>query len=132
MSVIGSAALSLHDGLREAARARRDKVSILAMRDLTPIHRTRIAALCRRYRVRRLELFGSAVRADFEPTRSDVDFLVQFDDGERAPGLEAYFGLKQGLEALLGRPVDLIMPEAVTNPYVRADIARDRTTVYAA
>ncbi len=102
------------------------------MHDLTPTHRTRIAELCRRYRVRRLELFGSAARADFEPTRSDLDFLVQFDDGERAPGLEAYFGLKEGLEALLGRPVDLIMPEAVTNPYVRADIARDRTLVYAA
>lgn len=102
------------------------------MYDLTPTDRTRIAELCRRYRVGRLELFGSAARSDFERARSDLDFLVEFDDGERAPGLEAYFGLKEGLEALLGRPVDLIMPEAVTNPYVQADIARDRTTVYAA
>ena len=100
------------------------------MYDLTPTHRTRIAELCQRYHVRRLELFGSAARTDFERARSDVDFLVEFDDGGRGPGLEAYFGLKEGLEALLGRPVDLIMPEAVTNPYIQTDIARDRTTVY--
>jgi len=102
------------------------------MYELTGTHRTRIAALCGRYHVRRLELFGSAVRTDFEHARSDLDFLVEFDDGERGPDLNAYFGLKEGLEALLGKPVDLLMPEAITNPYVQADIARDRTTVYAA
>ena len=102
------------------------------MYDLTPTHRARIAELCRRYHVRRLELFGSAARSDFERARSDLDFLVEFDDGERGPGLQAYFGLKEGLEALVGRPVDLIMREAVTNLHVQADIARDRTTVYGA
>ncbi|HVH68401.1 MAG TPA: nucleotidyltransferase domain-containing protein [Gemmatimonadales bacterium] len=102
------------------------------MYHLTPTHRARIAGLCRRYHVRRLELFGSAARSDFERTRSDLDFLVEFDDRERGPSLEAYFDLKEELEALLRRPVDLIMPEAVTNPYVQADIARDRTTVYGA
>ncbi len=102
------------------------------MYELTTTHRTRITELCRRHHVRRLELFGSAARTDFERARSDLDFLVEFENEERGPGLDAYFGLKEGLEALLGRPVDLIMPEAITNPYVRADIARDRSTVYAA
>jgi len=78
------------------------EVSIPCTYGLTPTHRTRIADLCRRYRVRRLELFGSATRTDFERGRSDLDFLVEFDDGERGPGLDAYFGLKEGLQTLLG------------------------------
>ena len=99
---------------------------------LTDHHRARVAELCRQYHVRRLELFGSAARNDFRVAESDVDFLVEFLDGDRRPGLDDYFGLKNGLEQLLGRSVDLVMPEAVTNPYLRADIERNRTTVYAA
>jgi len=102
------------------------------MNQMTDNQRARIAELCRRFGVRRLDLFGSAARGGFKESRSDVDFLVEFLDDEQGAGLDAYFGLKGGLEALLGRPVDLVMPEAVTNPYVRAEIARDRTTVYAA
>jgi len=94
--------------------------------------RARIAKLCRRYHVRRLDLFGSAARDDFDPGRSDVDFLVEFDESQGTPGLDAYLGLKGDLEKLLGRPVDLVTPETITNPYVRADIVRDRLTVYAA
>jgi len=101
------------------------------MYPMTEDHRARIAELCRRFQVRRLDVFGSAAREDFK-VGSDVDFLVEFLDVNRGPGLDAYFGLKDGLEALLGRPVDLVMPEAVTNPYFRADIDRDRTMVYAA
>ena len=102
------------------------------MYQMTHEQRARIAELCRRFGVRRLDLFGSAVRGDFEDRSSDVDFLVQFLDEDQTTGLDAYFGLKSGLETLLGRPVDLVMPDAVTNPYVRAEIARDRTTVYGA
>jgi predicted nucleotidyltransferase len=102
------------------------------MYQVTDEQRAGIAELCRRFRVRRLDLFGSAARDDFTESRSDMDFLVEFLDEDVGPGLHAYFGLKEGLEALLGRPVDLVMPEAVTNPYVRADIARHRTAVYAA
>lgn len=87
-----------------------------------------IAALCRRYRVRRLEVFGSAARAkDFDPARSDADFLVDF-----APDsdMHTYFELKASLSELLGRPVDLVDPSAVRNPYVRASIDRAREVVY--
>jgi predicted nucleotidyltransferase len=55
--------------------------------------------------VRRLNLFGSAARGDFDPQRSDVDFLVEFD---RTHTDALYFGLKEALEGLLGRPVDLV------------------------
>lgn len=92
----------------------------------------RIAELRQRFGVRRLDLFGSAARGDFEERRSDVDFLVEFVDDGEGPGLDAYFGLKGELEALLGRPVDVVMPDAVRNPYVRADIARHRAPVHAA
>lgn len=94
--------------------------------------RDRIADLCRRHHVRRLELFGSAARGDgFDPTRSDIDFLVVFDS-DRTPTLEDFFGLRQELSELLGRPVDLVDPSALRNPYLRASVAQDREVLYAA
>jgi len=102
------------------------------MRPLIETRIAEVAAACRRRAVRRLELFGSAVRDDFDETTSDLDFLVEFDAATELPALERYFGLKEDLEALFGRPVDLIMPRAVRNPYVRAEIERDRQLLYAA
>ena len=95
-------------------------------------HRTGIATICQRYHVSRLEFFGSAARADeFDPATSDVDFLIEFAEGN-TPGLQDFFGAKSALEHLLGRPVDLIEPAAVRNPYVLASINRNREAVYAA
>jgi hypothetical protein len=102
------------------------------MQPLIEAHLTAIAALCRQFHVRRLELFGSAARGDFDPARSDVDFLVEFDRGAPMAVLDAYFGLKEGLETLLGRPVDLVVSAAVRNPYLRASIESSRETLYAA
>jgi predicted nucleotidyltransferase len=98
------------------------------------IHSNRKAQeeLCRQAGVTRLELFGSAARDDFDPARSDFDFLVEFDDDRSRPILDTYFTLKQSLERLLARPVDLVSLPAVENPYVRADIERSRTLVNAA
>lgn len=79
-----------------------------------------LAALCERYGVRSLALFGSAVSEDrFDPARSDVDLLVEFDP-ERGPGLTGYFDLKDALEALFGRPVDIVAPKRLRNPYFRS------------
>ena len=95
-------------------------------------HRHGIAAICQRYGIRRLEVFGSAARAsDFDPAHSDADFLVEFSSGVE-PGLNAIFGAKADLEALLGRGVDLVEPGAVRNPYVLANIDRHCEAVYAA
>ncbi len=94
--------------------------------------RSEIDAVCRRRAVRRLELFGSAVREDFNAATSDLDFLVEFDAATSLPALDRYFGLKEDLEALFGRPVDLVMPRAVRNPYLRAEMERDRRLLYAA
>jgi predicted nucleotidyltransferase len=75
--------------------------------------RDALAELCRRYGVERLEVFGSAARgADFDRNRSDADFLVTFKPSERNE-LAAFADLKDALEQLLGRPVDLVEREAI-------------------
>jgi predicted nucleotidyltransferase len=95
-------------------------------------HRAGISAICQRYRIRRLEVFGSAARADdFDPVHSDADFLVEFA-ADAHPDLRTFFGAKAALEQLLGRGVDLVETAAVRNPYVLASINRHREPVYAA
>jgi predicted nucleotidyltransferase len=90
-----------------------------------------VAALCRRFQVQRLSVFGSALSADFDLAASDIDFLVEFVDG--AAGLfDAYFDLKEELERLLGRPVDLVMPKALENPHFAESVNRTRQNLYAA
>jgi len=93
--------------------------------------REQLHELCIRYAVRRLELFGSAVRGDMT-AQSDLDFLVEFGDIADGAHADHYFGLLFALEALFGRPVDLVMTEAVENPYFLAGVNRSRTVLYAA
>jgi predicted nucleotidyltransferase len=102
------------------------------MHPLIAAQRSAIADVCRRYQVRRLEVFGSAARGtDFDPERSDVDFLVELAPDAPAD-LGGWFSVQTELERLLGRGVDLVEYRAVRNPYVRADIERTRELVYAA
>lgn len=93
-------------------------------------HRSTIEALCRRYHVRRLDAFGSVLREDFDPVHSDIDLLVDYDPAYGTPSLTEYFGLRDALSELLGRPVDLMMTGAVRNPIIKADIKASRTLVY--
>ena len=94
-----------------------------------------LAELCRQYHVRRLELFGSAAGESFDPLKSDLDFLVVF---EPAASLKAghyadrYFGLRESLEALFSRPVDLVELSAIKNPYFLQAIQPSRRVLYAA
>ncbi len=88
--------------------------------------------VCRRHGVVRLEIFGSAARAtDFDPAKSDADFLVQYDSSEDYGFLERYFDLKDNLAAVLGRQVDLLkrLPE---NRYLLDSINECRELVYEA
>jgi uncharacterized protein len=96
-------------------------------------HREELQVLCRRFYVRRLDLFGSAARGDFDPAQSDLDFLVEFDrDHPQALSLKTYFGFKEALETLFRRPVDLVEPRAMRNPYLKASIERSREPLFAA
>ena len=91
-----------------------------------------IADLCRRYRIRHLEVFGSAARGDdFDPARSDADFLVEFGSGTEVSALEEFFGFRAELSRLLDCPVDLVEAGAIRNPYVLATITRTKQVVYA-
>ena len=94
--------------------------------------RTKLHALCVRYRVRRLELFGSAARGEFDSAHSDLDFLVEFQPLEDGQHFRTFFELRRDLERLFGCPVDLVMPSAIENPYFRQRIERERTLLYAA
>ena len=95
-------------------------------------HLPAIASICQRYHIQRLEVFGSAARAsDFNPERSDADFLVEFAP-DAARGLHDFFGAKSALENALGRGVDLVESGAVKNPFVLASINANKETVYAA
>jgi predicted nucleotidyltransferase len=95
--------------------------------------REALAAICRRYGVARLEVFGSAARgAGFDPNRSDADFLVTFEPAARND-LAAFADLKEALEKLLERPVDLVEREALEasrNFIRRRAILKEAETVY--
>lgn len=101
------------------------------MTNLIDLHREEVAALCRATGAKRLDAFGSAVRDDFDPATSDLDFLVEFDDVPPARYAEAYFSLKEGLEKLFGRPVDLVTDSNLANPYFRDRITGESWNVYA-
>ena len=94
-------------------------------------HRDAIEDLCRRYGVTKLDVFGSATRDDFDEARSDVDFLVEFDDVAGLGALRQYFGFKEDLEQLLGHPVDLV-EGTIENPYVLRSVEESRELLYAA
>ena len=83
----------------------------------SPIERNleEIARLCRRYRVRRLAAFGSILRADFDPLKSDADFLVEFEPAPAMDRMKNYFALRESLGALLSRPVDLVEDGTIRN-----------------
>ncbi len=94
--------------------------------------RDAIAALCRRFGVVRLYVFGSALGDDFRPGESDVDLLVEFGSMDGHAKAHAYFDLLDELEALLGTDVDLVMAGAVKNRYIARDIEQTKRELYAA
>ena len=95
--------------------------------------RDELARLCQRFRVKRLELFGSAAREDrSQPADHDLDFLVEFLPLAPGTHADAYFGLLAALEDLFQRPIDLVMTRAITNPYFLESVNRTRTVLYAA
>jgi uncharacterized protein len=102
------------------------------MLDVIEQNRRQIAALCRQYDVKQLELFGSAARDDFDPASSDLDFFVEFMSDDWHGAADRWFGLQEGLEKLLQRPVDLVSVKAAKNPYFLEVANRNRVALYAA
>src|SRR5437879_6081756 len=93
----------------------------------------RITELCRKYDVRRLDLFGSAVRDDFDAEhQSDLDFLVEFNNFTIYNAADRYFNFLSDLESLFGRKIDLVSDRAIRNPYFRKAVDEERLNLYAA
>lgn len=95
-------------------------------------HRSELKALCHRVGVKRLELFGSAAARDDIPATSDLDFLVDFGDLPPAQYAEAYFALREGLEQMFSRPVDLVTLPSLRNPYFKQRVEQTKSLLYAA
>ncbi|MBI5442577.1 MAG: nucleotidyltransferase domain-containing protein [Deltaproteobacteria bacterium] len=89
-----------------------------------------LIALCSRRGVRRLSIFGSAVGDAFDSQRSDIDLLVEFQPMAPIEHADAYLGLLEEAEALFGRPIDLVEPQALRNPYIRERVEATREVIY--
>ena len=100
--------------------------------DVITQHRQGLDALCRRFSVRRLRLFGSGASGEFDLARSDIDLLVDFAEPVEMNPFRQFIDLKLELERLLGRDVDLVEEKAVTNPYFRANAEAQAVLLYAA
>lgn len=91
-----------------------------------------LPALCRHFGVRRLDLFGSAATGRFDPARSDLDFLVAFEEISPTAYADAYFGLHAALEGLFGCKVDLVTGPALESPHFRRQVIAECRTLFAA
>ncbi len=91
-----------------------------------------IAELCRTHHVKRLAVFGSAARDDFDPERSDVDLLVEFGVPEEVRYAKNFFSLQRSMTTLLDRRVDVVIAGTLRNPVVLRNVDEDVETLYAA
>jgi uncharacterized protein len=91
------------------------------------IDREKIAEFCRARGIRKLSLFGSVLREDFDPERSDVDVLAEFDPGALKGVGFRYFGYGEELAAILGRKVDFC---SHLNQYIEASVRHEAVPIY--
>jgi len=91
-----------------------------------------LGEICRRFSVTRLEIFGSAVDGTFDPERSDLDFLVEFDRPAGTNAFHQYFDFRSALAELFDREIDLVSARAMRNPYFIRAVNASRKLVYAA
>jgi len=94
------------------------------------LDREALAAFCRKWRIKELSIFGSAIRDDFSP-ESDLDFLVSFEPGTSLD-IDRLLDMKEELELIHSRPVDLVEKEALRNPWRKYEILKTREVIYAA
>src|SRR5437868_4492779 len=99
------------------------------MSPLIEQHREELAEICRRYHVKRLELFGSGARGELRP-ESDLDFIVEFSEPSDGDVVRQFFGLIEDLSRLFQRPVDLVQESLIDNPYFLEDVNESRALVY--
>jgi predicted nucleotidyltransferase len=91
-----------------------------------------LAKACTLFGVERLAVFGSAAAGSFDERSSDIDFLVSFKPEARVRAFDNFFGLKERLEEICGRPVDLVTERSVKNQHLRREIERHLQPIYVA
>lgn len=92
--------------------------------------KSEIVALCKRFGIRRLELFGSAATGAFDPAYSDLDFVVDLGPYDDAIA-DRYLDFAEALEALFGRSVDLVTEKSIRNPYLRYQVDTQKVRIFA-
>jgi uncharacterized protein len=97
--------------------------------NLVQKHIKPIITLCQKYSVKELYAFGSVLTGNFNK-KSDIDLLVKFDNINPAEYFNNYMDLKENLEAILNREIDLVEDQAVKNPIFRKIIDREKTLIY--
>jgi predicted nucleotidyltransferase len=94
-------------------------------------NKEQLIALCKKYRVSELDVFGSAATGDFDPARSDIDFLVEFQKTVTHDRFN-FFNLLDELKQLFGRDIDLVEPGGLKNPYFIEMVNQTKRKFYVA
>lgn len=100
------------------------------MMPLVEQRRQEVVAACRRFGVRRLDLFGSGATGAFREASSDLDFVVAFVEPGSPGYADRYLGLADALERIFGRDVDLLTERSIRNPLFRHAVEATRVPVY--
>jgi len=93
------------------------------------LNKSKLTALCETHKVKELYLFGSVLTNKFNDT-SDIDMLIQFNQIELLEYFDNYMDLKEKMEQLFHRPVDLVENQAIRNPIFRKVIEREKQLIY--
>ena len=102
------------------------------MQSIIESNLSKIIELSELFHVSRLELFGSALGPEFDENSSDIDFLVEFNEQGIKNYADCFFGLKEALEELFSRPIDLVVISSLRNPYLLKSIENNKALLYAA
>lgn len=89
----------------------------------------RIKELCKEYKVKNFSVFGSVLTDNFS-TDSDIDFVVDFDENDPLAYTDLYFQLKDKLEQILKRQVDLVEERGIKNSFLRKEIDKSKVVIY--
>ena len=90
---------------------------------------SQIKILCKKYKVKTLSVFGSVVRDDFN-TDSDIDFAVDFEENDPFKYTDLYFELKEKLEVLLKRKIDLVELRGIKNRFFKKELDETKIMIY--
>jgi predicted nucleotidyltransferase len=106
------------------------RIGYLCVMNQVDEHIEEVTALCVKHHVEELYLFGSILSDKFNES-SDIDLLIRFADIQIADYFDNYMDLKDALEGILLRPVDLVEVQTIKNPYLKKSIDRTKRLIYA-